>query len=86
MTKSGEVLPLPPPFAGSLLVIPTNVHAGLGSHVSCATTERVTGTNLWFGGHRTLGVTETEEITGGVVSWTLTSELQMLLLPALSVT
>ena len=86
IAKSGDVLPLPPPVGGSLLVIPEMVHTGAGSHVSCATAMTVTGTNLWLGGQSTLGATETEEITGGVVSRTLTTELQLFEFPEASVT
>lgn len=86
IAKSGEVFPLPPPVGGSLLVIPVSEHTGFGSQVSLTTTETLTATNLWFGGQSVLGLADTDEVTGGVVSWTLTTELELFELPDASVT
>jgi len=72
IAKSGEVFPQPGPVTGSLLATEATTQVGLGSHVSVAEADTWTGTNLWFGGHRTFGLAERAEITGGVVSFTVT--------------
>ncbi len=41
---------------------------------------------MLFGGHSTLGLADTAEITGGFVSLTITAELHVLLFPDPSVT
>ena len=61
----------------SLLVICVILQTGFGSQVSESETDTLTGTSLLFGGHSTLGLAVTDEITGGVVSCTLTVELQL---------
>src|ERR1700689_1433570 len=52
--------------------------------VAVATIE--TGTSLGLGGPSELGVTTIEVITGGVVSMTVTFELQLFMLPEASLT
>jgi hypothetical protein len=61
----------------SLLVIPVILHTGLGSQLSDAETETVTGTTVLFGGQSTFGEAETEEIVGGCLSTTVTFALQV---------
>ena len=70
----------------SLLVILVILQTGCGSQVSASETDTLTGTSLLFGGHSTLGLADTAEIAGGVVSRTITVELHVLLFPDPSMT
>ena len=85
ITQSGAVSPSPVPLPGSLLLTEVILQTGAASQMSDAAAVTVTGAILWFGGQSTLGLAATEEITGGVVSCTITAELQELEFPALSV-
>src|SRR5256885_1274559 len=85
ITQSGLVLS-PGPVTGSLLLIETMRHTGDASQLSVAETLIVTGTILPLAGKRTLGLAFRELITGGVVSATVNVVVQVLRLPAASVT
>jgi hypothetical protein len=47
-------------------------HTGVPSQKSDTDAETITGTILWFGGHKTLGLAATLWMLGGVVSTTVT--------------
>jgi hypothetical protein len=65
--QSGEVLPSPSPLTGSLLVIDEIAQVGV-EQLSVALQLTVTGTIRWLGGQSTFGLTEIDEIDGGVTS------------------
>lgn len=83
--QSGAKSPSPVPLTGSLLLTAVILQTGAASQMSDADTATVTGVILWFGGHRTFGLAATAEITGAVVSRTVTLELQELEFPDPSV-
>src|SRR6266478_6989245 len=72
--QSGAVLPSPSPLTGSLLETETILQVKAET-VSDAETLTVTGTILWLGGQRLLGVADTLTMLGGVVSTTVTTVL-----------
>src|SRR6186997_1597447 len=81
---SPTVLPSPLSLSGSSDVTLYSTKVGFGSQTSVTVTESQTSTSLWLGGHRTLR-SMTTSITGGVVSWTFSSAVQVTSLPASSV-
>src|SRR5687768_218861 len=67
---SNGLSPSPSPLSASLLVIEVSAYVAPGQ-LSVTTTLASMLASLWFGGHRLVGVTETE-ISGGVLSITVT--------------
>jgi hypothetical protein len=86
ISQSGDVVPLPAPRTGSLLVTDViwQLCAAVGSQTSVTSTANCTGTSVWFGGQRTSGVTLALVMTGGVVSATFTSDRHVLVFPEVS--
>ncbi len=72
ISQSGDLLPSPKPFPGSLLVTEMILQVVSRSQLSNAETAMVTGTILWFGGQRAGGLAE-RLISGGVSSITVMS-------------
>lgn len=70
---------------GSLLVICVILQTGFESQASESETATLTGTSLWFGGHKTFGLADAAAITGGFVSRTVTAESHVLPFPDPSV-
>src|SRR5882724_2759966 len=60
------------PSPGSLLVTEIILVFGFGSQISVAAAEIVTGTILWLGGEKTLGLALRRVIVGAVVSTMVT--------------
>jgi len=75
MTQSGVVFPSPVTLIGWLLATDKIWHDAEASQMSDTDTATVTGTSLWFGGHKTFGVAATFEMVGGVVSTTRTVDV-----------
>jgi hypothetical protein len=67
-------------------VTEVSLQAGFAVQLSVAKTDKVTGTSLWFGGERTFGDGDTEEIVGGCVSTTVTLPVHEAESPPASVT
>ena len=83
--QSGAVSPSPVPLTGSLLATDVILQTGAAVQLSEVVAETVTGTILWFGGHRVLGLAVTLVMVGGVVSTTVTVAEQEADAPLLSV-
>jgi hypothetical protein len=67
ISQSGAWFPSLRPFTDSLLVTAMFLETTLPPQLSAATTVIVTGTMLWLGGDRTLGIAVSCCINGGVV-------------------
>src|SRR5690349_17442113 len=72
--------PSPVPLSGSLLVTETSWNVGDGSQMSVAGAVTVIGTILWLGGHSSVRSSAMVK-SGGVVSTTRTSAVQVEVLP-----
>src|SRR5882724_5379042 len=69
--------------AGSLLAAEARTTPAAGSHTSLTCHAACTGTNRWFGGHRTFGLSAMVSC-GGVVSCAVTGTVQLATFPEAS--
>src|SRR5437867_3093022 len=80
---SGEKLPSPVASSSSSLPKTSTFAMGFGSHTSLTLALRPIFTKLWFGGQSEV-LARLAFTTGGMVSWTTTLELHVLVLPEAS--
>jgi hypothetical protein len=72
IVQSGARSPWPVPLTGSLLLTPATEQTGSASTASLAPTARVIGIIAWLGGQSAAALGAAPEITGAVVSRTIT--------------